>query len=102
MRRRGRNGPGRPGSTPPARRQRLADVAEAEGWALAAAADGAGVALARSLLVRDAVADGRLARALPATADRPSTKIHVVRWPAALAGDRAVTSFVDWLVTETA
>ena len=86
-----------PARPPPRPAFRFRDV----GQALAAAADGAGVALARSLLVRDAIADGRLARALPAAADRPSTKIHVVRWPAALVGDRAVASFVDWLVLQS-
>ena len=71
------------------------------GQALAAAVDGAGVALGRSLLVCDAIADGRLARALPPQFDRLSTKTQVVRWPAALAGDRAVRTLVDWLETQS-
>lgn len=71
------------------------------GQALAAAVDGAGVALGRSLLVSDAITDGRLVRALPPQFDRPSTKTQVVRWPAALAGDRAVRTLVDWLAAQS-
>jgi LysR family glycine cleavage system transcriptional activator len=71
------------------------------GTAIAAALQGAGVALARSLLVHDALADGRLIRVLPATWDMRSSKAHVVRWPAALAGDARVRAFVDWLTDAT-
>jgi LysR family glycine cleavage system transcriptional activator len=70
------------------------------GTAIAAALEGAGVVLARSLLVHDALADGRLVRVLPAKWDMPSSKAHVVRWPAALSTDRRVRTFVDWLAGE--
>lgn len=82
-----------PSRSPPRPAFRFRDV----GQALAAAADGAGFALGRSLLVQDAIADGRLARALPADHDRASTKAHVIRWPAALGGDRDVHALVAWL-----
>jgi LysR family glycine cleavage system transcriptional activator len=72
------------------------------GPALAAAVEGGGVALARSLLVRDALADRRLARVLPARHDMTSSKIHVARWPAALIGDARVRAFVTWLGAEAA
>lgn len=72
------------------------------GPALAAAVEGAGVALGRSLLVRDALADRRLARVLPARHDMISSKIHVARWPAALIGDARVRRFVAWLTAEAA
>jgi LysR family glycine cleavage system transcriptional activator len=70
------------------------------GTAIAAALEGAGVVMARSLLVHDALADGRLVRVLPARWDMPSSKAHVVRWPAALSTDRRVRAFVDWLAAE--
>jgi LysR family glycine cleavage system transcriptional activator len=70
------------------------------GTAIAAALEGAGVVMARSLLVHDALADRRLVRVLPAKWDMPSSKAHVVRWPAALGADRRVRAFVDWLVAE--
>ena len=70
------------------------------GTAIAAALEGAGVVMARSLLVHDALADGRLVRVLPAKWDMPSSKAHVVRWPAALSSDRRVRAFVDWLAAE--
>ena len=44
------------------------------GTAIAAALQGAGVVLARSLLVRDALAEGRLSRVLPESWDMPSSK----------------------------
>ena len=68
------------------------------GPAIAAALQGAGVVLARSMLVHDALADCRLVRVLPETHDMPSSKVHVVRWPSALRGDKRVRSFVSWLV----
>jgi LysR family transcriptional regulator, glycine cleavage system transcriptional activator len=71
------------------------------GTAIAAALQGAGVVLARSLLVHDALADGRLSRVLPRKWDMPSSKAHLVRWPAALAADQRVRSFVAWLTDET-
>jgi LysR family glycine cleavage system transcriptional activator len=70
--------------------------------ALGAAVEGAGVALARSLLVHDAIAGRRLCRVLPGDWDMPSSKAHVVRWPAVLAGDRRVTRFADWIASEAA
>jgi LysR family glycine cleavage system transcriptional activator len=70
------------------------------GTAIAAALEGAGVVMARSLLVHDALADGRLVRVLPAKWDMPSSKAHVVRWPAALSTDQRVRTFVDWLAAE--
>jgi LysR family glycine cleavage system transcriptional activator len=70
------------------------------GTAIAAALEGAGVVLARSLLVRDALAENRLCRVLPDRWDMPSSKAHVVRWPAALTADRRVQKFVSWLTTE--
>ncbi len=66
--------------------------------AISAALQGSGVALVRSLLARDALADGRLVRVLPDKWDMPSTKVHLVRWPAALAGDARVKAVVAWLV----
>lgn len=68
--------------------------------ALAASLQGAGVVIARSLLVHDALKEGRLVRVLPASWDMPSSKAHIVRWPAALAGDERVRRFVAWAVDE--
>ena len=70
------------------------------GTAIAAALEGAGVVMARSLLVHDALADGRLVRVLPEKWDMPSSKAHIVRWPAALSTDQRVQKFVDWLTAE--
>jgi LysR family transcriptional regulator, glycine cleavage system transcriptional activator len=70
------------------------------GMAIAAALDGAGVALARSLLAHDALEDGRLVRVLPRSCDVASSKIHVVRWPAVLAGDQRVLAFAHWIGDE--
>jgi LysR family transcriptional regulator, glycine cleavage system transcriptional activator len=70
------------------------------GTALAAALQAAGVALARSLLVHDAIADQRLCRVLSADWDMPSSKTHLIRWPAALAGDKRVAKFAAWIIHE--
>jgi LysR family glycine cleavage system transcriptional activator len=70
------------------------------GTALAAALEGAGVALARSLLVCDAIADQRLCRILSSDLDVPSSKTHIIRWPAALAGDKRVDAFAAWITKE--
>jgi LysR family glycine cleavage system transcriptional activator len=70
------------------------------GTAIAAALQGTGVVLARSLLVRDALADKRLCRVLPDCWDLPSSKTHVVRWPAVLTSDPRVKTFVGWLTQE--
>jgi LysR family glycine cleavage system transcriptional activator len=72
---------------------------ETLGTAIAAALEGAGVVLARSLLVHDALAAGRLARVLPTSWDMPSSKAHVVRWPAALTGDARVQAFLGWVTS---
>ena len=53
--------------------------------------------MARSLLVHDALKDGRLVRVLAPSWDMPSSKAHVVRWPAALMGDERVREFVRWV-----
>jgi LysR family glycine cleavage system transcriptional activator len=68
------------------------------GPAIAAAMAGSGAVLARSMLVRDALTDGRLVRLLPARYDRRSTKVHVARWSAPLADDARVRAFASWLV----
>ena len=70
------------------------------GTAIAGALQGAGVVLARSLLVHDSLADRRLCRVVAPDWDVASTKAHVVRWPAALAGDKRVALFVAWLTRE--
>ena len=68
--------------------------------ALAAAIEGAGVVLARSLLVHDALAERKLCRVLPSKWDMPSSKAHFVRWQAVLTGDKRVSRFTDWLTNE--
>lgn len=70
------------------------------GTALAAALQGGGVVLARSLLVTDAIGDRRLCRVLSPEWDMPSSKTHVIRWPASLCGDRRVKQFADWIARE--
>lgn len=67
------------------------------GLCLTAAAEGAGVAIGRSLLVADAIGDGRLIPALAAAPDVMSTKVHVARWRQGLAGDRSTRILVGWL-----
>jgi LysR family transcriptional regulator, glycine cleavage system transcriptional activator len=67
---------------------------------LAAALGGSGVALGRSLLVHDALTEGRLVRVLAEDWDMPSSKVHVIRWPAALIGDTRIRQFTDWLINE--
>ncbi len=67
---------------------------------LAAAIEGVGVALGRSLLVKDAIADNRLCRVLPEEWDMPSSKAHVIRWPAVLCGDTRIERFIAWLSSE--
>ncbi len=68
------------------------------GPAIAAATAGGGAVLARSILVHDALGDGRLVRLLPARHDRLSAKVHVVRWPARLAHDARIRAFSSWLI----
>jgi LysR family glycine cleavage system transcriptional activator len=67
------------------------------GPAIAAALEGAGVVLARTLLVHDALADGRLVRVLPEAQSLPCGRAHVVRWTSALRTDDRVKCFVAWL-----
>ncbi|KAA2242348.1 LysR substrate-binding domain-containing protein [Salinarimonas soli] len=71
---------------------------ETLGTAIAAALQGAGAVIARSLLVHDALHEGRLSRVLDPSLDMRSSKAHVVRWPPALIGDARVSAFVTWLV----
>jgi LysR family glycine cleavage system transcriptional activator len=47
--------------------------------------------------VKDALEDGRLVRVLPPERDLLSTKVHVVRWPARLAGSAHVDAFAKWI-----
>jgi LysR family glycine cleavage system transcriptional activator len=70
------------------------------GPAIAAAMAGSGAVLARSILVHDALNDGRLVRLLPPRHDRLSAKVHVVRSPARPVGDARVRAFASWLVAE--
>jgi LysR family glycine cleavage system transcriptional activator len=67
------------------------------GLCLTAAVDGAGVAIGRSLLVADAISDGRLTPALASTPDVLSTKVHIARWSPDLIGDRNTEILVSWL-----
>jgi LysR family glycine cleavage system transcriptional activator len=70
------------------------------GLAIAAALEGAGVALGRSLLVHDALRDGRLVRPLGEAWSLPSAKVHLARWPARLSTDLRLRSFVSWLAEQ--
>ncbi len=72
------------------------------GPVISAAIDGTGLALARSMLVRDALRDGRLIRLLPPEMDMLSTKVHVLRWPAWRIGDPHVRAFAAWFSKEAA
>ena len=71
------------------------------GLCLTSAVEGGGVALGRSLLIADAVDDGRLVPALVATPHVSSSKVHVARWRPELTGDRAIQILVNWLSRET-
>lgn len=68
---------------------------------LAAAVEGAGVALSRSLLVHDALRSGRLVLPLAGVEPMRSTKQHVARWRRDRAGDADIVAFVNWLTTES-
>ncbi len=68
------------------------------GPAIAAAHEGAGIVLARSMLVHDALEEGRLVRVLPPGEDMPSSKAHIVRWPTVLRNDQRVKAFTSWLI----
>ena len=67
---------------------------------VSAAKEGAGVALLRTMVAKDALADGRLVRVLPPEDDMLSIKVHVVRWPGRLVGDPRVRIFADWVCEE--
>lgn len=67
------------------------------GLCLTAAVEGAGVAIGRSLLVADAISDGRLVPALAPAPDVLSTKVHIARWSPELVGDRNTQILVNWL-----
>lgn len=72
------------------------------GLCLTAAVEGAGVAIGRSLLVADAIRDGRLIPALATAPDVLSTKVHIARWSPDLIGDRATQVLVSWLAQAAA
>lgn len=72
------------------------------GLCLTAAVEGAGIALGRSLLVADAIGDGRLVPALATAPDVPSTKVHIARWRPDLIGDRSTQVLVQWLAQAAA
>jgi len=67
------------------------------GLCLTAAVDGAGIAISRSLLVADAISDGRLVPALAMAPNVLSTKVHIARWSPELIGDRNTQILVSWL-----
>jgi LysR family glycine cleavage system transcriptional activator len=67
------------------------------GLCLTTAVEGGGVAIGRSLLVADAMGDGRLVPALAMAPDVLSTKVHIARWSAELVGDRNTQVLVSWL-----
>jgi LysR family glycine cleavage system transcriptional activator len=67
------------------------------GLCLTAAVEGAGVAIGRSLLVADAISEGRLVPALATAPDVLSTKVHIARWSPNLIGDRNAQVLVSWL-----
>jgi LysR family glycine cleavage system transcriptional activator len=67
------------------------------GLCLTAAVEGGGVAIGRSLLVADAMGDGRLVPALAIAPDVLSTKVHIARWSPDLIGDRNTQVLVSWL-----
>lgn len=72
------------------------------GPVISAAIEGTGLALARSMLVRDALQDRRLVRVLPQELNMLSTKVHVLRWPTWRIGDPRVRAFVEWFSNEAA
>jgi LysR family transcriptional regulator, glycine cleavage system transcriptional activator len=67
------------------------------GLCLTAAVEGAGVAIGRSLLVADAISDGRLVPALATAPQVLSTKVHIARWSQDLIGDCNTRILVSWL-----
>lgn len=86
-----------------ARRRRGGELRFADlGPILSAALDGAGVALARSLLVHDALHAGRLTIPVRGFEPMTSMKKHVARWRRARADDPDIKAFVGWMVEEAA
>jgi LysR family transcriptional regulator, glycine cleavage system transcriptional activator len=71
------------------------------GPAISAALTGAGVALARSMLVHDALKEKRLIRVLPKIEDQLSSKVHVARWSRKASADVAVQAFASWLAAKS-
>jgi LysR family transcriptional regulator, glycine cleavage system transcriptional activator len=67
------------------------------GLCLTAAVEGGGVAIGRTLLVADAIDDGRLVPVLATTPEVLSTKVHVARWSDERIGDRDTQVLVSWL-----
>jgi LysR family transcriptional regulator, glycine cleavage system transcriptional activator len=72
------------------------------GLAIAAAQEGSGVVLARTMLVHDALAEGRLVRVLPIHERLPSSKAYVLRWLSARRTDERVKTFVEWVHRQAA
>jgi LysR family glycine cleavage system transcriptional activator len=72
------------------------------GPVISAAIGGTGLALARSMLVQDALQDRRLVRVLPQELDMLSSKVHVLRWPTWRIGNPRVRAFVKWFSNEAA
>lgn len=64
---------------------------------VAAAVNGAGVALVRTMVARDALKAGSLVRLLAPEDDMLSGKMHVVRWSGSLVGDQRVQDFAAWI-----
>lgn len=70
------------------------------GSVIAATLQGTGVGLARSMLVCDAIAEGKLVRVLTPEQDRLSSKVHIVKWSNELSDSSSVKTFVRWLCEE--
>ncbi|GAB1264314.1 LysR family transcriptional regulator [Aurantivibrio infirmus] len=77
---------------------RFADM----GLMVSAAINGAGVALARSLLVHDALKAGTLIVPLSNFEPMRSTKKHIARWSENRNDDTDVDAFKNWLITQAA
>lgn len=75
---------------------RLGDM----GMLLSAAINGAGVALSRSLLAHDVLAEGRLAIPLSNFEPMISTKRHFLRWRRDRQGDPDIEAFAQWMAAE--
>lgn len=80
----------------PKSRLRMGDM----GLTLSAAISGAGVALTRSLLAHDALADGRLVIPVHNFEPMLSTKRHFVRWRRDRQGDPDIEAFAHWLAAK--